>query len=138
MKAAIAVIADCANVESQGKLNIMGIFDVINSPQVPARHPEMHLVVQLIPSPTELSVPIPLEVQLVDQDGRTIFGLRGQAMQQSPTGGEQTTTNVILVLKDVVFERFGDYEFKILAWDEPVASIPLKVRHVTAASPSAQ
>jgi len=46
MEVVLAVLADYANVSQEGKLNIMGIFDIISSEKFPTFHPEMKLVVQ--------------------------------------------------------------------------------------------
>jgi len=45
MKARIAVLADYANVTADRKLNVMGVFNVINASRVPAIHRQMQLVV---------------------------------------------------------------------------------------------
>jgi len=128
MKARVAVLADCANVTVDGKLNIMGIFNVINARQVPVTHSQMQLVLSLVPDPWELNSTVPLEIQLVDSDGRVIFGLKGQVAVGAAKGGEQATANYLLGLNNTVFERFGSFEFKILANDEPFATIPLIVQ----------
>jgi len=128
MKARVAVLADCANVTVDGKLNIMGIFNVINARQVPVTHSQMQLVLSLVPDPWELNSTVPLEIQLVDSDGRVIFGLKGQVAVGAAKGGEQATANYLLGLNNTVFERFGSFEFKILANDEPFATIPLIIQ----------
>ncbi len=128
MKARVAVLADCANVTADGKLNIMGIFNVINAHQVPVTHSQMQLVLSLVPDPWELNSTVPLEIQLVDSDGRVIFGLKGQVAVGAAKGGEQATANYLLGLNNTVFERFGSFEFKILANDEPFATIPLLIQ----------
>lgn len=128
MKPTVAVLADYANLESHGKLNIMGIFDVINAPQLPVVHPQMQLVVRLIADSSETGVACPLEIQMVDEDGRTVFGIKGQMTFQPAPSGEQVTANYIVGLNNTRFERFGEYEFKILVCDEPIATIPLKVQ----------
>ena len=43
----LAVLADYANVTSDGKLNILGIFDRMNVLNLPAVHPQMNLVLRL-------------------------------------------------------------------------------------------
>lgn len=47
MQVPLAVLADYANVTADGKLNIMGIFDIIYAPQVSFVHPQMQLVMKL-------------------------------------------------------------------------------------------
>ncbi|MDE3088536.1 MAG: hypothetical protein KGJ80_04020 [Chloroflexota bacterium] len=137
MKARVAVLADCANVTADGKLNIMGVFNVINAHQVPVTHSQMQLVLSLVPDPWEVNTTVPLEIQLVDSDGRVIFGLKGQVSIGGATAGEQSTANYLLALNNTAFERFGFFEFKVLANDEPFVTIPLIVQRAPAA-PSAE
>ncbi len=138
MRATVAVLADCANITGDGKLNIMGIFDVLNAAQVPAVHPAMHLIVRLVADPSETGVPLPVEIQLIDADGNAVFEIKGQATLQAPPSGEQSTANYIVALNNTRFERFGDYEWKVLVGDEPIATIPLRVQEMKKQPPLAQ
>jgi hypothetical protein len=132
MKARVAVLADCANVTADGKLNIMGVFNVIKAQRVPVAHSQMQLVLSLVPDPWETNTTVPLEIQLVDADGRVLFSLKGQVAFGAAAAGEQSTANYLLGLNNTVFERFGGYEFKVLAGDEPFATLPLLVQQVPA------
>ena len=55
MQVKLAVVADYANVSSEGKLNILGIFDRINVSDLPAAHPQMHLILRLEAHSTDAS-----------------------------------------------------------------------------------
>ncbi|HEX7587177.1 MAG TPA: hypothetical protein VF478_02585 [Anaerolineae bacterium] len=132
MKTRVAVLADCANVTADGKLNIMGVFNVIKAQQVPVAHSQMQLVLCLVPDPWEMNTTVPLEIQLVDADGRVLFGVKGEVAFGAAADGEQTTTNYLLGLNNTVFDRFGSFDFKILVNDEPFSSIPLIVQQVPA------
>lgn len=46
MDASILLLADFANVDAAGKLNIIGAFNRIYASKFPCRHPQMHLVKQ--------------------------------------------------------------------------------------------
>jgi len=128
MKTTVAVLADYANVERSGKLNIMGIFDVINAPSVPCLHAQMNLVVRLVAEPSETGAPLPIDIQLINEDGQVAFGLKGEMAFPAAPAGELSTNDQILCLNNIGFERFGDYEFKILIRAEVVATIPFHVR----------
>ncbi len=130
MKARIAVLADYANVTADQKLNVMGIFNVINAPQVPVVHRQMQLVLGFVSDPWDAGTSIPFEVQLVDEDGKPTLSLKGQMTVAHTPPGEQATTNAILALNDVMFGKFGHYEFKILVNDEPFATVPLIVQQM--------
>jgi hypothetical protein len=47
MQVPLALLADHANVSAEGKLNLMGAFDVINARRFPAVHAQMHLVFRI-------------------------------------------------------------------------------------------
>ena len=130
MKTRVAVLADCANVTADGKLNIMGVFNVIKAQQVPVAHSQMQLVLCMVPDPWEMNTTVPLEIQLVDADGRVLFGVKGEVVLGAAADGEQTTTNSLLGLNNTVFDHFGSFDFKILVNDEPFSSIPLIVQQV--------
>jgi hypothetical protein len=132
MKAPVAVIADYANIEKSGKLNIMGIFGVINAPQVPCVHQQMSLIVRLVAEPSETNIPLPVQVQMIDEDGKIVSELKGQVLFPSAPTGEPSSADYILGLNNFVFEKFGDYDFKILVQDEPIATVPFRVRQVSA------
>jgi len=130
MKAKIATLADYANVTADQKLNILGIFNVINAAQAPVVHRQLQLVLSFSPDPWDSADAIPFEVQLVDEDGKQVLSFKGQINQARAPSGEQPTTNCILGLNDVRFDKFGHYEFKVLANDEALASIPLLVQQL--------
>ena len=46
MRVPLAVLADYANVTTDGKLNIMGIFNRIFASALPVVHPQMRLVMR--------------------------------------------------------------------------------------------
>ena len=82
MQVKLAVVADHANVSSEGKLNILGIFDRIVVSDLPAVHPQMHLIVRLEAHPAERDRPHPVEVRLHDPDGQTVFELKGEVVPE--------------------------------------------------------
>ncbi len=137
MKARVAVLADCANVTADGKLNIMGVFNVIKAQRVPVVHSQMQLVLSLVPDPWEMNTTVPLEIQLVDADGRVLLDFKGQVAFGAAAAGEQSTANYILGLNNTLFERFGAYEFKVLVGEEPFATIPLLMQEVAMPAPPA-
>ncbi|MBI5653642.1 MAG: hypothetical protein HZC40_24820 [Chloroflexi bacterium] len=136
MRATVAVIADYANIEQSGKLNILGIFNVINALQIPCTHQQMNLIVRLVADPIETPTAFPVEIQMVDEDGRVILGLKGEMNFPHAPPGELATADQIVGLHNVVFEKFGDYEFKFMVRDECVATIPFVVRQMQNQNPA--
>lgn len=132
MKVPLGLLADYANVTDSGKLNIMGVFQVINAPQFPHLHPQLHLVLQLEADRTEGGGKRKLEIKLTNEDGLTVLGVGGQMEVPKAAGDARITTgpiiqNHILGFQNLVFEKPGNYEFKVLVDEDFKFSVPLKV-----------
>lgn len=127
MKVALALLADYANVSREGKLNILGIFDRINTQSVPATHPQMQLVMTLEADRVEANREHKIEVQLIDADGTKLFTIGGNLKFSSPPSGENIKLNHVIQLNNLKFEHFGGYEFKILINNELRESVSLSL-----------
>ena len=92
MDISLAVLADYANISREGKLNIMGIFDVINASSFPTIHPQMQLVVRIEADALEARSQRRLQVVFEDEDGRQIFEIGGPL--QLPPGQPGQTIRV--------------------------------------------
>lgn len=135
MQAKLAVLADYANVTGDGKLNILGIFDRINLMQIPAVHPQMHLVLRLEAHPAEQNRSHDVEIRLQDPEGIVIFEVKGEIVPRGEAG-QTVSTNQILTLNNLQLEKIGDYRFVVLINDDVKTEIPLAVEFV-AVSPTA-
>jgi len=110
-----AMLADYVTETKGGKFIIVGEFDHIFGTKVPARHQLMFLVARFEASVTEGSAH-KLKVVLVDEDGNdlplTVPELDANFAAQGP--GKPLRANVIIQLVNLVFPKFGSYEFHIL------------------------
>jgi hypothetical protein len=126
----LAVLADYANVTADGKLNILGIFDRINLMQVPAVHPQMHLVLRLEAHAAERERAHKIEIRLHDPDGATIFEVNGDIVPHGE-GAHPVSTNQILTLNNLQLEKIGAYNFIIFINNDMKSELPLHVEFVT-------
>jgi hypothetical protein len=122
----LALLADYANVTAEGKLNILGIFDRIGVGQVPAMHPQMHLILRLEAHPAERGRAHKIEIRLHDPDGKTVFDVHGDFVPQGPTG-ETIATNQILTLNNLQLVKAGGYMFIVFVNNDLKAEVPLHV-----------
>ncbi len=122
-----AFLADYANVTREGKLNVLGIFSVINAPSFPWVHPQMQLVFTWGASKAESGREKEMEIQLRDADGREIFKIGGKMIIPEGESGKPILGNQILCLNGVRFEKEGSYVFHILYSGEEKASIDFDV-----------
>ena len=135
MNVRLAVLADYANVTGDGKLNILGIFDRINLLQIPAVHPQMHLVLRIEAHPSELNRTYAVEIRLQDPAGAIIFEVKGEIVPRGEPG-QIVSTNQILTLNNLQLEKIGEYTFVVMINNEVKTQIPLAVEFV-AMTPSA-
>ncbi len=126
----LALLADYANVTKEGKLNVMGLFSIINAPVLPWVHPQMQLVVELEASAAEWDMQKDIEIKLLDADAKQVIAV--QASVKVPRGepGKRARINSIMTFGNVKFDKEGDYEFAILIGGETKKDIPLTVNYV--------
>lgn len=131
MRVIIAALAEEVR-ESEGKLDILGLFSTIWAQgEPPIVHPEMQLVLRFEFNPDETGDK-EIRIKLVDEHGRTIFAVSaGMDVPQMPRG-EQTTLTQIITLQNVYFPKFGRYEFRINV-DSADTRMPVRVIQATQA-----
>jgi hypothetical protein len=125
----LAVVADHANVSAEGKLNILGIFERIAVTELPAVHPQMHLVLRLQAHPAERGRPHLVEIRLHDPDGHTVFELKGEMVPQGDAG-QMILTNQILGINNLTLGKTGEYTFVVFVNNDLKAEAPLVVELV--------
>lgn len=128
MDVTLAVLADYSNVSREGKLNVLGVFDIIRAKNFPAVHRSMQLVMTFEAPRSEINTNKDIQVKLIDSDGKQIFEIGRQFTLTSGTSDEMMIkSNNILSLNDLVFEKPGDYAFSILINGEEKRSVRLRL-----------
>jgi len=128
MECSLALAADAANTESGGKLNVLGVFDVIRADKFPYVIPQFYVVVRFTAGPAEFGLKKQFELVILNPDGQPIGGrIQGKASVPHPTDGNRSNMVLILRMVNVPFEKAGGYAISILVGGEEKASIPLEV-----------
>ena len=124
----LLLIADYANITADGKLNVMGIFNRINSKAFPAVHAEMYLVAKLSASPSEYGTKRKFVVKLIDEDGNLIVKVLDSEVEvPHAKGGRIAEIRQILRLNGLVFPHPGAYQFSFLVDDDDKGSQTIQV-----------
>lgn len=126
MQVKLALLADYANVTAEGKLNILGVFDHINVNDVPAVHPQMHLILRLEAHPAERDRTHNVEIRLHDPDGQTVFEVKGDIVPHGMPG-QTIATNQILTLNNLQLAKTGGYTFVVFVNNDLKTEVPLGV-----------
>jgi hypothetical protein len=111
-----------------GKVNMMGVFDVVNAPSLPFVLPVMYLVVAFSASPAEVGSTKALKAILMDADAKHMLEIDGSLPVPSPpVAGTKTNVASVVGLMNVAFAKAGQYQFSILVNGEEKTTLPLTV-----------
>lgn len=130
VKARFALLADYANLTSDGKLNIMGVFDTIRATSVPVVHGQMVLVIRFETDPADRGRSKDLELRLLDADGTDLLKVDSN-LQIALDAPLVASINQIIGLSRLRFEHFGRYVFYVTVNGEQKADIPFEVQQLT-------
>lgn len=120
------LLCDLALLSRENKLSIIGIFDQIFVPQVPASHPKMSLVGFLSGPPDSHHK---ITVSALDPDIKSVLPDQNLDI----TLGSSGKTHILLELVNFPIAIPGSYSFKILTGKKSLADLNLVV-HKTGAS----
>jgi hypothetical protein len=131
MEVKFAVLADYANVTREGKLNLLGIFDVINTSKFPVILPTFYVVVSYAAGAAEFGSDKDVEIVVCDEDGNHLFRAKQVLHITRPDrSGALFMTNQIAGIVGFPFKKSGDYQFSILVNGEEKKTLSLRVNEV--------
>ena len=136
MNIQVAVLCDAAT-DDNGKLNLLGAFDTIYTPQLPAVHPQCSIALRVTFSSADEGKH-QLQLNFVDADGRPIMANFPPIPVDValPDDMHFGTRNFIVNLQQMKFENPGLYSIDIALDGQPQTSIPLLVRYNPPAPPA--
>ncbi len=131
MEKLILLVADYANVDQGGKLNVLGAFGRIYAHQFPAVHASMHLVVKLGADFEDFNQQKGLTVHFRDADGKVLLALPTMNFTINPKTMPIPEVNFIIQVQNLMIPAAGQYDFEILVDDEEIGVLPLTVEQIT-------
>jgi hypothetical protein len=136
MNIQVAVLCDAAT-DDNGKLNLLGAFDTIYTPQLPAVHPQCSIALRVTFSSADEGKH-QLQLNFVDADGRPIMANFPPIPVDValPDDMHFGTRNFIINLQQMKFENPGLYSIDLALDGQSQTSIPLLVRYNPPAAPA--
>ncbi len=129
MNIQVAVLCDAAT-DDNGKLNLLGAFDTIYAPQLPAVHPQCSVALRV----TFMSGDEgdrKLKLNFVDADGRSIMPpIDIPVAVTLPDDAHFLTRNFIVNIQQLKFTEAGVYSVDVRLDDKSQAAIPLWVKNL--------
>ena len=129
----VAVLCDAAT-ESGGKLNLLGAFDAIYTPQLPAIHAQCSIALRMTFTNAEEGAH-QLRLNFVDEDGRSIMpGIDLPVGVVVPPEVHFVTRNFIINIQQLKFDKPGLYSIDLSLDGRQETGIPLLVKHAPPAT----
>ena len=118
----------CDYAEATNKINALGVgFDTIMAAQVPVRHPNFFLVMQLRANTVEAGEKN-IEIALIDDEGREVLPpLKGKLNIPRPPSGRESTGRLSMRFDNVEFPSYGAYSLHVVLEGHEMVRIPLRV-----------
>ena len=133
MYVAFALLADAANVALDGKLNILGVFDVVRAAGFPTVLPRVHLVARLKAQASAVG-PHRVGLQVTGPGGTTILTAEIElAIHPLPAGVSEVDIPLVQML-DLQLQRPGPHAVLLTLDGQVAAQLPLTV-HGSGAAP---
>ena len=129
MNIQVAVLCDAAT-EENGKLSLLGAFDTIYAPQMPAGHPQCAVALRLTFLPGDEGQR-KLGLVFVNADGHNIMpAIEMPVSVDLPDDAHFLTRNFIVNIQQLKFDEAGLYSVDIRFDDQSHSSIPLLIKHL--------
>jgi uncharacterized protein DUF6941 len=114
-----AILCDYAFLDVNRKLCLIGIFDRIAAPAVPATHHQAALALKLVGEPGER---VRLRLEAVRPTGETLMRIEGDGEL-----GEGGTAEIHMGMAGLPLPDYGIYAFNLYIGDELARSVALTV-----------
>ena len=115
MEITMAVLSESATIREGGVRDLHGLFRIIETPEVPHRHPVMSLALTFRAGPGEKGALKEVDLHVVDDDGKPVAPVRSSfVMAPSNAYGVEPEIDQVLDLVGLTFPRYGKYYFDIL------------------------
>ncbi len=133
MKARFSLICDAANISQEGKLNVLGAFNTIQTAAVPAMHASLTYVASLEVDSMDVGRDHVLELRYVNEDGRVLapplrtgFRIEGRAEP-----GHVEAQSLLLRISPMTVPSEGKFCLDLWYGEQRIATCDFTVSLVT-------
>lgn len=126
MNVEIFTLCDSA-ADYGGRLSVLGVFDSIQAPAVPAVHPHCAVAARLRFEDSEVC-DHEIALSVIDGDGRDIMPKIRMKIPSPPRDSETMCANLVLNMNHPRFPRFGEYSIDLAIDGQMRARLPFLVR----------
>ncbi len=128
MNVQVAVLCDAATQDSTSKLNLLGVFDTIFAPQMPAVQPQCAVALR-ITFATGDEGQRKLALNFINADGHPIMpAMEIPVAVVLPADAHFLSLNFVVNIQQLRFPEAGLYSVDVAADGRSLASIPLQVK----------
>lgn len=129
MRSVLVALADAANVSMEGKLNLLGEFDLINAKSLPFTWPKMVFVAKLKSSEADLGKHS-IQLRVLDEDMQLVAMVMegGLEIPENSNPGIESGLPIIVPINLAKFERTGTYTFQLVLDEQVACEAQLHVR----------
>jgi hypothetical protein len=129
MKTEVFAICDAATL-SEGKLNLLGVFDTIFTKTMPAVHPQCAVAVRLRGALSEEGEH-KMTVKIIEKGAQTIIASMEITMKFVPDRSLPTgSVNYVFNIQSLKLEHFGEHSIDLGMDGKEIESIPLYLRQI--------
>ena len=128
------LLADGVSPRPDGKIDIYGAtWDKILAPSVPARHPQIAIVLRVLITAQEAEQGHTIDLVLMGPDGPELARTTANVQPASPDvlaawpAGERMGLGAVVQLQNLVLPEFGSYHIAIL-WDGSELRPPITLK----------
>ncbi len=128
MNVQVAVLCDAATQDSSSKLNVLGAFDTIFAPQMPAVHPQCAVALRATFAGDDEGQH-QLALNFINADGHSLMPpIEIPLNLQLPEDSHFVSLNFVVNVQSLQFPAAGLYSVDIRLDGKTQASIPLQVK----------
>ncbi|MGH7994185.1 MAG: DUF6941 family protein [Limisphaerales bacterium] len=128
MNVQVAVLCDAATQDSSSKLNLLGVFDTIFAPQMPAVQPQCAVALR-VSFATGDEGQRKLTLNFINADGHPIMpAMEIPVAIVLPADAHFLSLNFVVNIQQLRFPEAGLYSVDVAADGRSLASIPLQVK----------